>query len=144
MIEPVSLGAVVAALVSKALDRAEDKAVEGGEGALRRTLEAVRQLFSDDPERSRALERLEDAPDSPARVRELGEVVDRSVDAYPDLRSRLEALVTEARASAIEIDSIDQAARGSHIVQVAGIVNSDVEVTVRSPPDESPASRSSD
>lgn len=36
MVEPVTLGVIAAALVAKALDRAEDDAVDAGEGALRR------------------------------------------------------------------------------------------------------------
>ncbi|HEX9966614.1 MAG TPA: hypothetical protein VGB06_01580 [Solirubrobacterales bacterium] len=144
MIEPASLGVVVAALVAKALDRAGDKALEQGEGVLRRTLEAVRQLLSGDPEGGKPLERLEDAPDSATRVRELAQVLDQRMEALPDLRPQLEALVAEAQASGIDVGSIDQVAHGSQIVQVAGVADSEVGVTFQARPGESRTPRPSD
>ncbi len=142
MVEPVSLtlGAIVAALVAKAVDRAEDRAVEDGEGVLRRVVGLLRERFSsrDDESAATALARLEDAPDSPTRVRELAVAVDRAAEADPALRSGLEALVSEARSAGIDVESISQTAWGNQNVQTAGLVDSEVNVSYGSPPPARP------
>ncbi len=142
MVEPVSLtlGAVAAALVAKAVDRAEDTAVDDGAGVLGRVVGLLRERFSgrgDEPG-STALGRVEDAPDSPARVRELAVAVDQAVAADPVLRSGLEALVSEARRAGIDVESISQTAWGNQNVQTAGLVNSEVNVSYGSPPPARP------
>lgn len=129
--EPVTLGVIVAALVAKALDRAEDHVVEDGEGVLRRVIGALRERFSraDDQAGKTALERVEDAPDSPTRVRELAILLDERAADDPALRSELQALVKQAHTAGVDIDSIVQVAVGDQNVQSAGLVGSDVNVS---------------
>jgi uncharacterized protein (UPF0335 family) len=128
MIEPITLGVVVAALFAKALERAADKTVDKGEGALRRLVDALKKSVGTGDVGSTALARLEDAPDSPSRLRELAEVVDERASAEPELRRELNDLVQEARGAGVDIESIVQTAVGSQNVQIAGLVESEVAI----------------
>lgn len=138
MVEPVSLtlGAVVAALVAKAAEKAGERAVESGAGVLSRLVGRLRQRFTGDGDAAatNALDQVEDAPDSPSRLKLLTEVVDRRAAADADFRSELETLVHEARAEGVDVGSITQTVWGDQNVQVAGIVGSDVNVTYGHPP----------
>jgi len=138
------LGVVVAALVAKALDRAEDIAVGDGEGVLRRLAGAVRQRFSsaDDQAGTMALERVEDAPDSPKRVHELAVLLDERTAEDPVFRDELETLVQQARAAGVDVDSISQVALGDQNVQSTGLIGSEVTVTFGARPADSRAPRS--
>jgi hypothetical protein len=138
MVEPVSLslGAIVAALVAKGVERAADDAVEGGEGMLRRLVAALRERFAgagDEPARE-ALTRVQDAPDSPSRVKALAAVIDQRARDDLELRGELEALVAQARGGGVNVEKISQAAWGDQNVQAAGLVDSEVNVSYGSPP----------
>ena len=138
MVEPVSLtlGAVAAALVAKATEKTAEAAVDGGAGALSRVRSWLRERFSG-PENNHgatALDRVEDAPDSPSRLRELAEVLDGRADAEPSFRSELAALVEEARSGGVDVGSILQSAWGDQNVQSAGVVDSEITVTYGQPP----------
>ena len=135
MIEPVTLGVVIAALAAKALDRAEDGVVQGGAEALGRMLSFLRERFSreNDEGANQALERLADAPDSPKRVHALAELLDKRAERSPEFRVELEALVEEARGAGVDIGSIAQTAIGDGNVQIAGLNNSQVNVNPASP-----------
>ena len=136
--EPVSLtlGAIVAALVAKAMDKSAERAVEGGAGVLGRLLGWLRDRFSGDKDEAgaRALARVEDAPDSPSRVRELAGVLDERTGADGEFRAALEALVAEARSAGVDVGSITQTAWGNQNVQNAGVVDSEIHVTYGQPP----------
>jgi hypothetical protein len=131
MIEPVSLGVIAAALAAKVWDRAGDEVAEAGVGAMRRLAGTLRAWFKrdDDEEGLRALERVEDAPDSPSRQAELAMVVDVRAAQSNEFRLAVEGLIQEAQKAGVEVDSIVQTAIGSQNVQNAGLVDS--EVTVR-------------
>ncbi len=126
------------ALVAKAAEKAGERAVESGAGALSRLVGMLRQRFMGDGDAvaTKALAQVEDAPDSPSRLQLLTEVVDRRADADADLRSELETLVQEARAEGVDVGPITQIA-GNQNVQVAGTVGSDVNVTHGQPPPSS-------
>jgi hypothetical protein len=51
------------------------------------------------------LARPEEAPDDPAALRGLADVLDREADADPEFRSELESLVEEARRTGADVDS---------------------------------------
>jgi hypothetical protein len=146
MVEPVTLGVIVAALVAKALDRAENKVIDDGEGVLRRLVGALRQRLSQEDDRAGriALELVGDVPDSPSRVRELAVLLDERLAGDPVFRGELEALVEQARAAGVDVDSISQVAVGDQNVQAAGLVDSPVSVTFGSRLGESRAPRSTD
>lgn len=138
MVEPVSLtlGAIAAALVAKASEKTAERAVEGGAGALGRLAGWLRRRLAADgaEEAAGALARVEDAPDSPSRVRELTAVLDERADDEPGFRSELEALVEEACAGGVDVGSIVQTAWGNQNVQSGGIVGSEITVTYGQPP----------
>jgi hypothetical protein len=130
MVEPITLGVIVAALVAKALDRAEDETVDRGLGLMRHAVDSLRQRFlhEGDHEAQQALERLADVPDSPKLVRSFAELLDERSERSPELRAELEALVGDMRSAGLDINSITQAAIGDGNVQIAGVNNSQVNV----------------
>jgi hypothetical protein len=137
--EPVSLtlGAIAALLVAKAEDKVAERAVQDGAGVLRRLVGWLRDRFTGDKDEAgaRALARVEDAPDSPARIRELADVLDQRAGTDAEFRAALEALVAEARSAGVNVGSITQTAQGDQNVQSAGLVGSDIRVTYgQSPP----------
>jgi len=131
--EPVSLtlGAMAAVLVAKAEDMAAERAVQDVAGALRRLAGWLRDRFTGDKDEAgvRALARVKDAPDSPARIRELAHVLDRRAGMDVEFRVMLEALVAEVRSAGVNVGSLNQTALGSQNVQAAGLVASDISVT---------------
>lgn len=136
MVEPLTLGAIVAVLAAKALERAGERTVDGGEGVLRRLIEALRDRVSGDGEKAGAdaLARLEEAPDSPTRRHDLAQALDERAAAAPGFRDELEALVEEARRGGVDVDSLAQLAFGDQNVQSAGLFESQVNVTFGPPP----------
>ncbi|MEX1140714.1 MAG: hypothetical protein WD399_05195 [Thermoleophilaceae bacterium] len=140
MVDPasLSLAAFAAILVAKTVDRVADQAVSGGEAVLKRLAAAVRARFSahDDDEGLRALERVEDAPDSPARLQALADAIDRqAVD--PSFRAELEQLVEETRREGIDVGDIAQLAFGDQNVQAVNVTDrSSVNVSYGSRPSE--------
>lgn len=127
MIE-LALGAAAAALFAKALDRVGEKAVDQGEGALRRLVELVRDRLSSEEEGSKVLERVEDAPDSPKRIETLARLLDERAKKGSGFRQELEALVEEAKDSGVNVGSIVQATFGKQSPQF-GVVTGEVNLT---------------
>ena len=80
-----------------------------------------------------ALARLQDAPDSPSRVRELAAVLDRRAGDR-GFRTELQTVVDEAQAAGVDVGSIAQVAWGDRNVQIAGVVGSTVTTTHGQPP----------
>ena len=82
LMDPIS-GALVAGMFGAALEKAgeaavnhlTDDAIDAGQGALGRLVAWVRRKFSGTKE----LERVEDAPDSPSRVKALGDAIEKSL-----------------------------------------------------------------
>lgn len=132
----MTVGAIVAALVAKAGDRAAEATVEGGEGVLRGLVKRLRRRFSEteDPSGSEALALVERAPDSASLVGELASAVDRHAAADPGFEAELEGLVERARSAGVTVESISQVATGDQNVQVAGVTGSQISVTHGQPP----------
>lgn len=132
----MTLGAIAAALVAKAADKAAERAVEGGEGALARLVGWLRRRFSADEEHdgATALAHVEEVPDSPSRLTALAEVLDRRAGADDGFRSELKALVDHALAAGVDVGSIAQTAWGHQNVQSAGVVDSEINVTYSQQP----------
>lgn len=107
----------------------------GAMAALGRVPTWLRERFTeqDDEAATTALERLEDAPDSPSRMTALAEVVDR-LATDDEFRTGLEALVTEVEGAGVDVGSVVQSAWGNQNVQMTGIANSDIRANFgRSP-----------
>jgi hypothetical protein len=132
-VEPVSLtvGAVVAALVAKASDRAVDATVEGGEGVLRGLVARLRRRFGDarDDGAAEALALVERVPDSASLVGALASAVDRHVAADPGFGAELDDLVRRVREAGVRVGDVSQSAIGEQIVQNAGVTDSQINVT---------------
>ncbi len=133
--DPVSLGVIVAALVAKASDKAAERAVDEGAGALARLVGWLRKRFADDGavEASAALAKVEEVPDSASLVRGLAAVVDRRAE-DPGFRSELQGLVEQAQAAGVDVGSIVQTAWGDQNVQNAGVTGSTINVSYGQPP----------
>lgn len=137
--DPITLGAIVAALAAKAMERAGDEAVDAGFGTMRKIVDTLRRRFSssEDSEGVEALARLSEAPDSPTRVRALADLVDDRTARSADLHEELGALVKEARDGGVDVDSISQVANGNQNVQNADINNSEINISQGPPPRQS-------
>jgi hypothetical protein len=133
--DPVTLGTITTGLIVKAVDRAEDSALDAGAGVLRRLVRFVRDRVTReaDTAASTALARVEDAPDSPSRVHELEMAIATLARRDEEFRFELERLLTEARDAGIDVD-ISQAAIGNKNVQATGIIGSEVHVSYSSLP----------
>jgi len=139
MIE-LALGAVAAALTAKAFDRAGEKTIDQGEAALRRLVEAVRGRLSKagDEEGSKALERVEDAPDGIDRVEAFAHLLDERMKGNPEFRRELEALVEEVKRSGVDVGGVAQATYGGQSPQFGVISNSEIRITYGGGPPSHP------
>ena len=97
MVDPVSVtvGAAVAALMTKAAETGGEQLADASKAAVGRLVGWLRDRFTQtgDEEGSRALARAEDAPDSPSRTAALAAVVDQRAAADPEFKSQVQRLV---------------------------------------------------
>lgn len=117
--ESVSLGIVVAGLVAGVVDDAGQRLAVNAADLAGRLVERLRVSFDDvdDAEGARALARVEDAPDSPARLQALAEAIDRlAVDA--SVRAELEAVVNEASLAGVDSPLVWQTVQGDRNIIV--------------------------
>ena len=138
MVEPVSLtvGAVVAALVTKAAEKGGENLADAAKTAVSRLVGWLRDRFTQtgDEEGSQALAWAEGAPDSPSRMRDLASAVDRRAAADPGFRSQVQHLVDDAQQQGLRVGSIAQSASGNQNVQTAGNQDTSVTVSYGTPP----------
>jgi hypothetical protein len=130
-VEPASLtlGAIVAGLVAKASERATDRAVDTGEGALRRLVARVRERFRKDEDATGSLMLAQRAPDSALLIGQLAEQIARYVNNDREFGTDLASLVAESeRADA----RATLTANGNRVVQVADAPGSIVTVNYNS------------
>jgi hypothetical protein len=128
MMEPITIGAAVAALIAKALNRAEDGAVDSAVKIAQRAVTALRKRLSGDAEAEAAIDGLVDAPDSGRREKGLADILQAHAAKSPDLLEELKSILAEAHAAGVQIGPIEQVAEGDGNVQNAGIVGSTVNV----------------
>jgi hypothetical protein len=128
--EPVSLtlGAVVAALLTKAAEKGGENLADAAKAAVGRLIGWSRDRFTrdGDEEGSQALAWAEGAPDSRSRMRVLAEVTGgRRAD--PEFKSLVQRLVDDAKqGEGLRVGSVTQSASGNQHVQVVdnqGAVN---------------------
>lgn len=134
--DPVTLGAIVAALAARAADDGADKAVDQAGAALGRLVGWLRQRLTDDGDEAgaAALARVEEIPDSPSRVAVLAALVDQRAHDAKGFRNELERLVTEVKSAGVDVGSTDQKAIGDQNVQIAGVADSTVQVSYGTSP----------
>jgi hypothetical protein len=139
VVEPVSLtvGAVVAALLTKAAEKGGENLADAAKAAVGRLVGWLRDRFTQtgDEKGSQALAWAEGAPDSPSRLRDLAEVVDRRATADPEFKSQLQQLVDDAKQQqGLQVGSIALSASGNQNVQTAGNQDTSVTVSYGNPP----------
>jgi hypothetical protein len=121
---------VVAALLAKALNRAEDGVVDSGVEVARKAVEALRRRFSreGDAEAGQALEGLVEASDSKRREAALADLLEDRAAGSAELLGELKAIAERIEATGVRIGDIKQEAQGTNVVQNAGITNSEIKI----------------
>ena len=122
MVEPMTLGVAVAALVAKvaekAIEKTADGAVDAVPGAVGKVVAWVKHRFAGRAE----LAKLEDAPDSPSRKTALGQIIDAEL--IDDERTQLFRLLEDAQRAApsefFHIGSITATHGGVAVAQNTG------------------------
>jgi hypothetical protein len=130
VVEPVSVGVIVAALLAKALNRAEDGVIDSGVEVARKGIEALRERFSrkGDTEAEQALESLAETPDSERRERVLAALLERRARESAELHEELNAIAEQIEETGVRIGDIKQEAKGTNIAQVAGNPGSQISI----------------
>lgn len=130
MVEPISVGVVVAALLAKALDRAEEGAVDRGVEAGRKAIQALRERFArdGDAEADRAVEGLAEAPDSGRREKALAVLLEERAAQSPELRDELRAIAAQIEGAGVAIGSVEQIAEGDSNLQIGGVSGSTIDI----------------
>ncbi len=130
MVEPVSVGMIVAALLAKALNRAEDGVVDSGVQVARKALEALRQRFSreGDAEAEQALESLAEVPDSKRREEVLAVLLEDRAARSTELRDELKTIIEQGEGAGMVIGSIEQVAEGEGNLQLGGVSSSEINI----------------
>ena len=115
----MTLGSIAAALVARNAVARARRTVDDDTRVLDRLVGWLRRLVAaDDPTVGvAALARVEDAPESHERLHDLAQVLDRRAIADGGFRSDLEALINEASATGVDVNSITQTAWGSQSSQ---------------------------
>lgn len=138
MVEPVSLtvGAVVAALVTKAADKGGENLADAAKEAVGRLVGWLRDRFSRDNDQVavRALTAAERYYDSGAARAELAGVVDAKATADAGFKAELERLVAQADQQGAEVKAITQIAWGSQISQITDVKDSTITTTIGGQP----------
>ena len=139
MVEPVSLtvGAVVAALLTKAAEKGGENLADAAKAAVGRLVGWLRDRFTQtgDEEGSQALAWAEGAPDSASRLRDLASVVDRRAATDPEFKSQVQRLVDDAKQQrGLQVGSIALSASGNQNVLAAGNQDTSVSVSYGTPP----------
>ena len=130
MIEAM-LGTAAAALIAKALDRAESKTVDKGEGVLRRLIEVVRERLAggDDRGQVEALKKVEEVPDSASRIETLARAIDLRADEDPDFRNQVGTLIGQAEEAEVDVKAAVQVAYGANSPQFQNTIGSEVNIS---------------
>ncbi|HVX20992.1 MAG TPA: hypothetical protein VHB02_06575 [Acidimicrobiales bacterium] len=129
--DPVSVGAIVAAMVARSADDTADKVVDGAAAGLGRLVGWLRQRFSDDGDEAggKAVAAVVEVPDSPSRVAALATLLDQRIDEVEGFGAELEHLVDEARSAGVTIGPVNQKVEGDGNVVIGGVAGSTIKVT---------------
>jgi hypothetical protein len=119
--EPISIGIVVAALIAKALDKAEDGVIDEGVKIAREAVAKLRRRFAGDAEAEEALEGVVGAPDSERRQQALASLLEARSESSPELLEELKGIVGEAKGAGVTLGPIEQVAEGDSNVQIVSV-----------------------
>jgi hypothetical protein len=130
--DPLTIGGVVAALVASAAASAGasagSKLTDAAGAAVGKVVAAVRKRFASDEAAEQALAKAEEVPDSPSRLGDLADAVDRHA-ADADWRAELQKLLDEVKEAGVTVGDISQSAWGDRNVQSAGNLGSSINVS---------------
>jgi hypothetical protein len=132
LMEPISItiGAAVAALLAKAWERTLDATADAGQATLQRLADRVRQRFAQesDDHALRALELVEQVPDSELLTGRLAGAIDHHAGIDPEFASELETLVSETKAAGVYVGQIKQTVMGNHNIQIGNATGSQINL----------------
>jgi len=138
VVEPVSLtlGAVVATLLTRAAEKGGEDLPDAAKASLTRLLRWLRDRFSRDGDTagSTALANAKQVPDSPSRVVALAAAINRRAAADPGFRRELDRLVQEAKNDGVQVESVAQTAWGNQNVQNSHVAGSTITTSYGSVP----------
>lgn len=134
--EPLTLGAIVTALVIQAAGKSGEKVADGVGGALARFTARLRERFTkrDDHDVVGALELVQAAPDSPSAQTKLATLLDERAE-NPAVRGDLEQLVSDAKQAGVSI-SVDAPTITDSPGAVQVVSSSGVSVTTHATPQD--------
>lgn len=126
--DPVSLsvGAIVAALIAKAAERAEDATVGAAAHVLGRLAGWLRQRLSGG---GAVVTRLQDAPDSPSRLEAVANAVNTQAQDDPTFATELRLLIEQAQQAGVDVPAVTQTAWGNQNVQITDVAGSDIRIS---------------
>ena len=131
MVEPVSLtvGGVVAALVTKAAEKGGENLADAAKAAVGRLVGWLRERFGRDGDQTgvQALAAAEKYGGPVAR-QELADVVDGKATADAGFKAEVERLVEQAEQHGVDIKTITQNAWGNQNTQIADITGSTINL----------------
>ena len=132
---PLTIGAVVAALVLKAAEKSGEQATETAWAAVGKLVERVRRRFSEggDAQAVAALARVQDPPAGPSQLAALAAAVDRHAGEDADFATELQRLVRESESAGVKVQQVTQTAWGSQVSQIQDVSGSTVNVTFGKP-----------
>ena len=129
--EPVSLtvGAVVAALVTKAAEKGGENLADAARAAVGRLVGWLRDRFSRDQDQP-AVQALAAAEKygGPVARQELADVVDGKATADAGFKAEVERLVAQAEQQGVEVKTITQNAWGNQNTQIADVSGSTINI----------------
>lgn len=133
MVEPVSLtlGAVVAALLTKAAEKGGENLADGAKAAVGRLVGWLRDRFARDQDQSavQALAAAERYYDSDAARSDLASVIDTRASADAGFRAEVERLVAQIeQQSGVDVKAITQNAWGNQNTQIADVTGSTINI----------------
>ena len=139
MVEPVSLtvGAVVAALLTKLADKSGENLADGAKVAVARLGSWLRERFSrsGDSRAVAALDTAERITDSVSVRGELAAIIDEHAASDAAFRDTLTRLLAEAEQNGAHVSSVAQTAWGSQNVQIADVRGSTITTSIGSSPE---------
>ena len=136
VVEPVSVGLVVAALVTKAAEKGGENLADAAKAAVGRLVVWLRDRFSRDQDQPavQALTAAERYYDSGAARDELAGVIDAKAAADAGFKAEVERLVAQAEQQGVDVKTITQNARGNQISQIADVTGSTITTTIGGQP----------
>lgn len=119
----MTLGAVAAAVWAKAQDRLAERAVEDGEGAVRRLVGWLKTFQSDPAEEatSSALDLVSRSPASTASVEALAVALDERAAGDDEFRLRLAEFVDDARRDPVAVSFVTEIYGNARVGKVVNI-----------------------